>query len=305
MTTNVRSNPLWSFSTAVAELVETTEPSVVGVVAGRSLGSGVIWDAQGLIVTAAHVVRGETKAPLALGGGSQVEAKVVGADRYADLALLKTDAPGLVPLSRGETREPAIGEFVLAMAARAGRRASATSGIVSGTARNVRVSWGSVLEDAVVTDARLNPGYSGGPLVDASGRLLGMNVAYIQGRGVAIPAGAIEAFVRQTLKDGRVRRGYLGVAVEPIGLPADVASQEGVGQDGGLLVRTVEEGSPAKAAGLAIGDVILGFAGRRVEDEHGIHMALSAEAIGKAAPLKVLRGGKPSEYTVTPVEAGE
>ena len=177
---------LQSFSNAVAQLAESVSPSVVNVNAGRRNGTGVVWSSDGYIVTASHVIGGSAEPTVKLSDGRELNAKVVGRDQYTDVALLKVEADRLSAIQTGSTNDVRVGQFVLALANAFGKKASATSGIVTSQSRSMRGWWGVMIEDAVVTDAKLNPGYSGGPLVDASGRMLGMNVAYFSGRGVAV-----------------------------------------------------------------------------------------------------------------------
>jgi S1-C subfamily serine protease len=160
-----------------------------------------------------------------------------------------------------------------------------------------------MIEDAVVSDAKLNPGYSGGPLVDASGNLLGMNVAYFAGRGVAVSVDLLKETVGKISKDGRVRKGFLGVVVEPVELPEDLARSAEVGQDDGVLVRSVDAGSPARAAGVVIGDIILRLGDAPATDEYELHKALSGDVVGKTLALRILRAEKAVELQVTPREA--
>ncbi|HUK79567.1 MAG TPA: trypsin-like peptidase domain-containing protein [Nitrososphaerales archaeon] len=294
---------LQSFSNAVSELAERTSPSVVSVGAGRRSGSGMVWSADGLVVTASHVV-GQSDAPLVtLYDGRELEAKVVGRDAYADVALLKVDAQGLTPMTPGTVENLKVGQFVLALANAFGRKASATAGIITSHRRSMRGFWGVMVEDAVVSDAKLNPGYSGGPLVDAWGKLLGMNVAYFAGRGVAVSVDSLRETVGRIAKDGGPKKGYLGVVVEPIEIPEDLAKSPEVAQEEGLLVRAVEAGSPARAAGVVIGDVILRLGEAHAADEYSLHKALVGGIVGKATLLRVLRAEKVAELTVTPVEA--
>ena len=292
-----------SFSNAVTELAESVSPSVVSIGAGRRGGTGLVWSQDGLIVTASHVV-GHSAAPtVPLADGKELEAKILGRDQYTDVALLKVDATGLSPIRAGSADGIKVGQFVLALASAFGRKVSATSGIVTSHRRSMRGFWGVMVEDAVVSDAKLNPGYSGGPLVDASGRLLGMNVAYFAGRGVAVSADSLKDTVAKISKDGRVKKGFLGVVVEPIELPDELARSAEVGQDGGLLVRAVEPGSPAKAAGVSMGDIILKLDGVRATDEYELHKALSGEVVGKSVDLQVLRAERVTGLEITPREA--
>lgn len=303
MTGNEGVQLLQSFSNAVAKLAEDVSQSVVNVSAGRRNGTGIVWSADGYVVTASHVVGGSGSPRVTLADGRELEARLVGRDMYTDIALLKVDAGGLTPAALGNAEGVRVGEFVLAMANAFGRKATATSGIVTSQNRNMRGWWGMTIEDAIVTDAKLNPGYSGGPLVDASGKLLGMNVAYFSGRGIAVPVESLVGTVKQLAADGKVRKGYLGVVVEPVELPSDLSESQGVGQSEGLLVRSVEAGTPAKAAGVSIGDVILRLGDAKATDEHQLHRALMGDVVGRASSLWILRGEKLAELKVTPGEA--
>ena len=291
-----------SFSDAVTELAESVSPSVVNVDAGRRGGTGMVWSSDGHVVTASHVVGRSTAVTVELGDGRELEAKVVGRDPYSDIALLKVDASGLAPMRMGSA-DVKVGQFVLALANTTGKKASATSGIVTGHRRGVRGFWGVMIEDAVVSDAKLNPGYSGGPLVDASGNLLGMNVAYFAGRGVAVSADTLKETVDKISRDGKVKKGFLGVVVEPVELPGEIAESHEVGQDCGLLVRAVEAGSPARAAGVALGDIILRLGDSQATNEYELHKALSGDVAGKAVALRILRAEKAVDLKVTPREA--
>lgn len=294
---------LQSFSNAVTELADSVSPSVVNVNAGRRGGTGMVWSKDGLIVTASHVL-GRSGAPMVtLTDGRELEAKVLGRDAYNDVALLKVEADGLSPVSVGGVDGIKVGQFVLALANAFGKKPSATSGIITSHRRSMRGFWGMMIEDAVVSDAKLNPGYSGGPLVDASGNLLGMNVAYFAGRGVAVSVASLKETVDLLSKDGRVKTGYLGVVVEPVELPEELTQSAEVGQEFGLLVRSVEPGSPAKAAGVAMGDVILRLGGAKATDEYELHKALTGEVVGKPVSLRVLRAEKVTELRITPREA--
>jgi S1-C subfamily serine protease len=296
---------LQSFSDAVTGLAENVSPSVVNVNAGRRGGTGMVWSADGLIVTASHVIGHSTTPSVTLVDGRELEAKVLGRDPYTDVALLKVEATGLSPVKPDGAKDLKVGQFVLALANAFGKKVSATSGIVTSSRRSMRGFWGVMIEDAVVSDAKLNPGYSGGPLVDAAGRLLGMNVAYFAGRGVAVSVGSLKETVEKISKDGRVKKGYLGVVVEAIELPDEIAKSSGVGQDEGLLVRSVEAGSPAKNAGVVIGDIILKLGDAQATDEYELHKALSGEVVGKPLGLRVLRAEKVTDLKITPKEAEE
>jgi S1-C subfamily serine protease len=294
---------LQSFSDAVTELAESVSPSVVNVNAGRRGGTGIVWSSDGLVVTASHVV-GHSMAPtVVLSDGKELEARLVGRDPYTDIALLKVDASGLAPVKVGSADGIKVGQFVLALANASGKKASATSGIITSNRRSMHGFWGVMIEDAVVSDAKLNPGYSGGPLVDASGNLLGMNVAYFAGRGVAVSVDSLKETVGKISKDGRVKKGFLGVVVEPVEIPEELARTAEVGQEDGLLVRAVDAGSPARAAGVALGDIILKLGDAQATDEYELHKALSGDVVGKTVTLRILRAEKVADLKVTPREA--
>ena len=296
---------LQSLSDAVAQLAEKVSQSVVNINAGRRVGTGIVWNSEGHIVTANHVIGDSSTPKVALSDGRELEAKVVGRDQYSDIALLKVDAEGLKPVQMGRVEDLKVGQFVMALANAFGNKTSATSGIVTSYGRRMRGWWGTMIEDAVVSDTKLNPGYSGGPLVDASGKLLGMNVAYFAGRGIAVSVDSLRQVVEALSKDGRVKKGFLGVVVEPIDFPNELASRSEVGQHEGLLVRSVESDSPARAAGVAIGDIILRLGAARATDEYELHKALSRELVGRTVSLWVLRGESLTELRIEPVEAEE
>lgn len=293
---------LQSLSDAVTGLTERVSRSVVGVATPRSRGTGVVWTADGHVLTAAHVIGRAQSAHITTEDGEERVAKVVGSDPDNDIALLKVEGGGLVPLpvAEGELRS---GQMVFALANPAGQRPSVTSGIVTTPRRSIRGWWGSMIEDAVITDAQLNPGYSGGPLVDVSGRLVGMNVAFFASRGVAVSAATLTDSLTRLQRDGRIRRGYLGIAVESIELPEELASRPDVDQERALLVRFVEPDTPAKAAGLALGDLLLRVGDEKVTDDGALHSVLTDQSIGKTVSLWVLRGEKLTELQIIPKEA--
>jgi S1-C subfamily serine protease len=294
---------LQSFSNAVTELAEKVSPSVVSVNSGRRSGTGIVWSNDGLVVTASHVIGHSPATAVTLNDGRELDAKVLGRDPYTDVALLKVDANGLSSVRQGSAEGIKVGQFVLAMANAYGKKASATSGIITSHRRSMRGFWGVMIEDAVVSDAKLNPGYSGGPLVDASGSLLGMNVAYFAGRGVAVSVDTLKETISKISKDGKVKKGFLGVVVEPVELPQELAKSPEVGQEEGLLVRAVEAESPARTAGVVMGDIILKLGETQATDEYELHKALSGEVVGRSLSLRVLRAEKVTELKVTPGEA--
>jgi S1-C subfamily serine protease len=295
---------LESFSSAIEQVAESVSPSVVSVSSDGRNGTGIVWDDQGHIVTAYHVVHGLEEVEVGSNSGETFTAKVVGRDRGSDLALLKMEGK-LQPIAKGDSESLKVGQFVLALANPYATKASATSGIITSVKRSIGGWWGVSIEEAIVTDARVNPGYSGGPLVDASGKMVGLNIAYMSSRGIAVPVQKVSASVEKLASGKSVGRAYLGIITNPIPIPEDLAKVAEVGQEYGLLVMSVETGSPAKAAGLTFGDVLLALDEKPVTGFRDLTRLLTEEKIGKTFKLKVLRGGKVEALSVTPGPAPE
>lgn len=291
---------LQSFSDAVTALAESASRSVVSVDAGRR-GSGVAWS-EDIVVTANHLIGRSATPTVTLHGRTETQARLLGRDPFLDVAALAIGSSGIHSAVRGNTGEVRVGQFVLAFANARGNGVSATHGAVTSARRNVRGYWGAAVENVIVTDVRLNPGYSGGPLVDASGRLLGINVAHFAGRSIAVPIDCLEKTVVRLSKGSGMKRGYLGVMVEPIELPQELSGSVEVGQDDGLLVRSVDRGSPARAAGVALGDIIMSLGETKATDGYSLYRALEGDAVGHELALKVLRAERVAELLVTPKE---
>ncbi len=276
---------------------------MVSVGTNGRLGSGIAWDSEGHILTASHLVRHLKTVEVRLSEGDAREASVVGQDPYSDVALLKTEPNGLKPVKTGDSNKLRVGQFVLAMANPYAFRPSATSGIITSLNRTIRGWSGPTLDSAIVTDARLNPGYSGGPLVDASGQVIGLDVAFVSGRGIAVPIHQVKTTLERLVRDGSVKTGYLGIVSNPIPLPDEVARLPDVDQSEGLIVLSVEKGSPARQGGLAFGDILLKFDSKTVTGLHDLSRYLREEVIGRSIRVRVLRGEKPTELTITPRQA--
>jgi len=297
---STQSKFLQSFSDAIVGIVDTVSPSVVQVSSGRGFGTGVVWDAEGNIVTNSHVVGRSGKIEVTFPDGKSQDATIVGQDRFSDLAVLKVSdsSSKLEPIKRGESDALSTGQFVLALANPFGDRVSAASGIITNPRGRIGGPWS---DDMIVTDVRLNRGYSGGPLLNASGDMIGINVAYFANRGVAIPVGVVSTVVKEITSQGSVKRAYLGVVSNPLELPENLAKE--LGQSEGLIVLSVEPGTPAKKAGLAIGDIIVNLDSKKVETYFDLHKALTGSLIGKETKLSVLRGERLTELTIVPKEA--
>lgn len=288
-----------------ADVVAQVEPSVVTVLVGQGLGSGVVFRDGGLVLTNEHVVRGQESVTLALADGSRVPAEVVATDRVTDLAVLRAERADLPPAGF-RTELPPIGEIVLALGSPLGFRNSVTMGVVSGVGREIPGTAGGpapALVDLIQTDAAISPGSSGGALVDLTGQVIGINDAYIPPQagavslGFAIPAATAVEVADDLLADGQVTHPYLGLVIGR--LTPQIAEELGAATDLGVLVRAVDPDGPAAEAGLAPGDIITSLAGEEVETVEGFLGALRAVDPGQTVALGYLRAGEAAEVRLT------
>ncbi|MBA3420484.1 MAG: trypsin-like peptidase domain-containing protein [Thermoleophilaceae bacterium] len=291
-------------------IVREAEPSVVAILAaserGEGQGSGVIVRRDGLIVTNAHVVEGARAVRVAFASGDRRRAELVAADPSVDLALLRIDGGGL-PAARLAEDLPAVGELAVAVGNPLGFENTVTAGIVSGLNRSIP-SGGQTpaLVDLLQTDAAISPGNSGGALVGADGRVIGINVAFIppQARavsiGFAIPAPRVRDAIDDLLTDGKVSEPFLGVILSP--LSPQIAQRFGIAADAGAIVLDIESRSPAGRAGLRPGDVIVAVEGRPVDAVEQVLGALRRSGAGERLRLTVVRGSARRDVTVTLAE---
>jgi S1-C subfamily serine protease len=291
---------LKSLSDATTELIGKVASSVVSVSCGMRRGSGVVWSSDGYIVTCSHVIGRNAGAKVGSEEGISYDAKVVGYDLYSDVALLKIESEALKPIELGDSEKLKTGQFVLALANPFNRKPSATSGIITNTAGSIRGFAGISMENVIVTDAQLNPGYSGGPVIDVSGKMIGLNSACAWSRGIAIPVNIVKNIVEQLMNEGKIKRAYLGIVSETILLPMEIASQALIDQNSAILVLSVEKNSAAKKAGLMLGDIIVKFDGKSVANVYDLVKLLTSEKIGKETKLTLLREEQLIELTVTP-----
>jgi S1-C subfamily serine protease len=292
---------LQSLSDAIADVTENVSASVVRVSsARRSFGSGIIWSEDGYVITNNHVVGHAKTVEIGLQSGESLSAIVVGADPYADLALIKIEEPtkNLKAIEVGDSSNVRVGQFVLAVANPFGGSPAVVSGIITTSRRGAGGWFGRMMDNMIISDAPVNPGYSGGPLVDAQGRMIGVNTAYASGRALSIPVNTVKQIMERIKRDGRVKTGFLGVVLEEIQLPEEVASD--VGQESGLMVLSVSRNTPAREAGVAMGDVLLQFNGKPIASHFELRKLLSEDVIGKTVKLSVLRGEKVVELRITP-----
>ena len=290
---------LAGFSTDLANAVETISASVVRVEARRGNGSsGIIWTSDGHIVAADHTIEREDDIPIGLGDGRDVTAKLVARDPGSDLALLKVDTTDLHAATRATDADVRVGHLVLAVGRPGPAGVMASLGIVSALGGQWRTSRGSQIERFVRTDATLYPGFSGGPLIDSAGRVVGINSWTLsQGAGLAIPVGIVAGIVDQLLSGG-VRRAYLGVGTQSVALPATLRSQIESHQETGLMLIAVEADGPAEQAGLLIGDILLSLDGKQLNDTDDLLQELSSDRVGKSGAFKLVRGGEVRDWNV-------
>ncbi len=290
-------NILSDMSDELAQSVEAAGTNVVRVEARRRIpASGIIWSADGLIVTANHVVRRDRKVKVGLPDGQVVKAEIVGRDPSGDLVVLKIEADGLAAV-RTASKDLQVGHLVLALG-RPGRTVQATLGIVSAYADSWRTPMGGQIDHYLQTDVVMYPGFSGGPLVSANGQIIGLNTsALMRGVSLTIPSATITRIVSALVKHGRVQRGYLGVSTQAVRLPAAVRDE--LSQKTGLLIVSVEPDSPADDGGLVLGDTIVGLEGSAVRHHDDLLAHLSGDLVGSKVPVKILRGGEVRTINVT------
>lgn len=288
---------LRNLSDALATTVEATGPAVVRVEGRRRLpASGIVWSADGIIVTAHHVVQRDENIGVGLPNGQAVPATLVGRDPTTDLAVLRAQTEGLTPPAWTDLESLQVGHLVLALG-RPGQTVQATLGIVSALGDSWRTPAGGRLDRYLQTDVVMYPGFSGGPLVDAAGQVLGLNTsALLRGISLTVPAPTLRQVVETLLAHGRVRRGYLGVGAQPVRLPAALKQQ--LGQETGVLLVSVESGSPAEQGGLLLGDTIVSLDGQPVRHMDDLLALLSGDRVGAAVPVRIVRGGQVQELTV-------
>jgi len=295
---------LKSLSEATSMLISKISKSVVSVKAQMSRGTGVVLFKDGYIVTCNHVFAGCNTVKIGQ-GEKTFNAKIVGTDPYSDLALLKAEGGEFTPIEMGDSEKLKVGQYVLALANPFNRnQPTATSGIVTGVNSTLRGWRGTQMENIIATDAQLNPGFSGGPLVDAEGRIIGINTAYVWQRGIAIPINKVKA-VAERLMTGRIpQKGYLGIVANTVAIPEEIAEQAGLEQETGVMIFSVEAGSPARKAGLAMGDVLVKFNGKPVTDFYDLPRLLTEDVVGKETKLTVIRRESLIETTIVPTVHG-
>jgi S1-C subfamily serine protease len=260
---------------------------------GEASGSGVIITPDGYTVTNSHVVENAAAIKVSLADGSSYQANIIGQDKATDLALLRILSESNLPSANlGDSDRLRVGQIAIAIGNPYGFQNTVTAGIISALGRSLRSRTGRLIENVIQTDAALNPGNSGGPLVDSRGSVIGINTAiiqYAQGICFAIPVNIMRWVVTLLLREGKVTRGFLGISGQTVPLPARVIRYFGLPQESGVYVMTVVKGSPADGAGLKEGDVLVRLGGQTVKTVDDIHRFLTAERIGEKLGITLLR----------------
>lgn len=287
---------LSQLSKDLSETVAAAGSSIVRVEGRARLpASGIAWSQDGVVVTAHHVVERDENIKVGLAEGESVAAKLVGRDPSTDIAVLRAETSALKPPSWVEPGDLSVGNLALA-AGRPGRTVQATLGIVSALGDGWRTPSGGQVDRYLQADVAMYPGFSGGPLVDASGGFIGLNSSgLLRGFNVALPAPTLNRVVETLLTHGRVRRGYLGVGFHVVRLPSGLS----LDQETGLLVTSVEEGSAAEGGGILMGDTIVALDGQTVGGPDDLLALLGGDAVGKEAPVKIVRSGQVQQLAVT------
>jgi len=307
-----------AYSRAVTGAAEQVGPAVVSVEVrhkverrgrGREVpgsGSGFVFTPDGFVLTNSHVVHGATRVEAAFPDGRRMRAELVGDDPATDLAVLRVPPVSLTVAELGDSATLRVGQLVVAIGNPLGFQSTVTAGVVSALGRSFRSVGGRLIDDVIQTDAALNPGNSGGPLVDARGRVVGVNTAVIlpaQGICFAVGINTAKVVTGQLIRHGKIRRGRIGVAGQTVPLLRLAQRALGIDAKSGVLVTGVEPDSPAARAGLASGDTIVEYEGSAVTGIDDLHRLLTGDRIGVATSVVVLRGAERLQLPITSVES--
>ena len=311
-----------AYSRAVTGVAEVVGPTVVRLDVKRRLrrsdargresvrevggsGSGFIFTPDGLIATNSHVVSGAVETRVTLNDGQVFQADLIGDDPDTDIAVMRVAGHRLPVAALGESRDLRVGQLAIAIGNPYGFQCTVTAGVVSALGRSLRSQNGRLMDDVIQTDAALNPGNSGGPLVSSAGRVIGVNTAVIlpaQGICFATAIDTAKVTIAQLLRHGRVRRARLGIAGQNIVLPRRMVRHHALARDGAVQAASIERGGPASRAGIEQGDIIIGFAGQSVAGFDDLHRLLTEERLGERVPIVVLRRGQRLTMDIQPDE---
>lgn len=319
-----------AYSQSVTSAVERISPSVVHIEVHQSLpprsaerarsgeprerqggGSGFIFTPDGLILTNSHVVHDASRIAITTSDGRRMRASLIGEDPANDLAVIRIDEPHfeephLQAAELGDSQKLRVGQIAIAIGAPYGFQSTVTAGVVSALGRSLRSYSGRLIDDVIQTDAALNPGNSGGPLIDSAGRVIGVNTATIlpaQGICFAIGINTAKFVASRLLRDGRIRRGYIGVSGQTVPIHRRVIRFYDLPNETGAMVLSVEENSPSKRAGLREGDIIVALEGQPVAGVDDLHRLLTDVRVGTGSSLSVLRYTEKLDLRIVPEEA--
>jgi S1-C subfamily serine protease len=309
-----------AYSQAVIGAVEKVSPAVVNIEVHQAVrnrrtgqsaerrggGSGFVFTPDGLIITNSHVVHEAGRIEVTLSDARRLPATTIGDDPATDLAVIRVDAPNLSTVTLGDSQQLRVGQVVIAIGNPYGFQSTVTAGVVSALGRSLRSYSGRLIEDVVQTDASLNPGNSGGPLVASDGLVIGVNTATIlpaQGICFAIGINTAKFVASRLLRDGRIKRSYIGVAAQTVPLHRRVVRFYDLPRESGVVVLSVEPGSPSQAASLREGDVIIALEGQPVAGVDDLHRLLTELRVGIRSEITVLRGTEKLGLHVVPEEA--
>ncbi len=311
-----------AYSRAIVDAADRISPSVVGVRvytkdaspregsasprrdAGQ--GSGFVLTPDGYVITNSHVVHGAGRIEITLSDGASFEGRPVGDDPDTDIAVVRVNAPDLVPARLGDSRKVRVGQLAIAVGNPYGFQCTVTTGVVSALGRSLRAPTGRLIDNVIQTDAALNPGNSGGPLVDSKGDVIGINTAMLtpaQGLCFAIAINTAKFVAAKLIQEGRVKRSYIGVAGQTIPLHRRTVRFHRIAVESGVLVASLERGGPAQTAGLRDGDIIVAFDGQAIPDIDALHRLLSDDRIGARCVITVLRRTQKLELEIVPAES--
>jgi S1-C subfamily serine protease len=272
----------------------------------RGSGSGFIFTPDGFIMTNSHVVHQASGIEATLSDGRRFQADLVGDDPDTDLAVIRIHAPNLIPAPLGDSQAIRVGQVVIAIGNPYGFQCTVTAGVVSALGRSLRSRSGRLIDNVIQTDAALNPGNSGGPLVTSRGQVIGVNTAVImpaQGLCFAVAINTATFVAGRLIRDGKVRRSYIGVAGQDVPLPRRLARFHNLPVDSGILVASIEPGSPAQRAGLVEGDVIVGYNGHPIAGIDDLHRHLTEAQVGVRSLLLIIRRMEKLELDIVPEES--
>jgi S1-C subfamily serine protease len=272
----------------------------------RGSGSGFIFTPDGFILTNSHVVHRAKQIEVTVSDGHKYQADLIGDDPDTDLAVIRINAPNLVPAHLGNAQKIRVGQLVVAIGNPYGFQYSVTAGVVSALGRSLRAQSGRLMDAVIQTDAALNPGNSGGPLVNSRGEVIGVNTAMIlpaQGISFATSIDTAKFVASRLIRDGKVSRSYIGLAGQNVPLPRRIVRYYNLAVESGILVVSFEGDSPAKNAGLREGDIIIGFDEHPTAGIDDLHKLLSENRIGHKSPLQVIRGTEKLRLEVIPQES--